>query len=61
MSILVKDKKLPIQNYELEYAAPKMLLRIVNDRLIVAPIEFKTMHIFKITEKGGVLQLVRRV
>ena len=61
MSILVKDKKLPIQTYDLEYSAPKMLLRIVNDRLIVAPIGLKTMDIFKITEKGAVLQLVRRV
>lgn len=61
VSILVKDKKLPIQTYDLEYAAPKMLLRIVNDRLVVAPIGFKTMDIFKITEKGALLQLVRRV
>ena len=38
-----------------------MLLRIVNDRLIVAPIGFKTMDLFKITEKGASLQLIRRV
>lgn len=61
MSILEKDKFLPTQTYDLEYAAPKMLLRIVNDRLIVAPIGFKTMDLFKITEKGAILKLMRRV
>ena len=38
-----------------------MLLRIVNDRLIVAPIGFKTMELFKITEKGARLELIRRI
>ena len=38
-----------------------MLLRIVNDRLIVGPIDFKTMDLFRIFDKGARLQLIRRI
>ena len=46
LSILKKDKSQPLETFDLEYSAGKMLLRIVNDKLIVAPIWVKTLDIY---------------
>jgi len=36
-------------------------MRLINDRLLVAPMAFKVMELFKIIKNGAEVSLIRRI